>query len=171
MTLTHQLTPTERSESKEVVRHLEALKTRKEGNSQTHKYVTRIRWTMDNAGILAPGFMLRTERVCEIEEVEGGGECVFRTWQSFAGLGAKLVRRKWEAVLQERSEDFVRDLRRRSLLLMKQAKMGDGEVVGEERKVLGEGESSEDIVDGKEVVQEMRGTEKGVEAAGLGVMA
>lgn len=147
MTLTHQLLPNTTSESKEVVRHLEALKTRARDNSSTGKYVTRIRWTMDNAGLLAPGFVLKTERVCEIEELEGGNACVFRTWQTFAGLGAKVLRRKWEVVLRERSEDLVRDLRRRSGVLEgreKEEKGAEGKEGEVRRKNEKQGESSED---------------------------
>lgn len=89
---------------------------------------------MDNAGLLAPGFMLKTERVCEIEELDDGTS-IFRTWQTFAGLGARLVQRKWEKVLQERYLDLVRDVRRRSLILEKRhVAAARGKAEEEERK-------------------------------------
>lgn len=162
-----QLTPSEKSESKEVVRHLEALKTRAEGNSQTGKYVTRIRWTMDNAGLLAPGFMLKSERVVEIEELEGGKECVVRCWISFAGLGAKLVKRKWEGTLQERALDLMADLRKRSLYLYKKVKAEGGDVLeGEKGLVNGHGEKDVEA-NGQEVEKETK-EEAG---AAVGVLA
>jgi hypothetical protein len=125
MTFTVQMTPEERTSSKEVVRHLEALKTRAANNSTTGKYVTRIRWTMDNAGILAPGFMLKTERVNEIEELEDG-TTMYRTWIAFSGLGAKFVRKKYEKALQGKLVDFSRDLRKRSMQLQKKDEAGEG---------------------------------------------
>ncbi|KJX93853.1 hypothetical protein TI39_contig4246g00005 [Zymoseptoria brevis] len=118
MTFTVQMTPEERTSTKEVVRHLEPLKTRAANNSTTGKYVTRIRWTMDNAGILAPGFMLKTERVNEIEELEDG-TTVYKTWLSFGGLGAKFVKKKYEKALQGKLSDFCHDLKRRSVQLQK----------------------------------------------------
>jgi hypothetical protein len=123
MTFTVQMTPDEKTSSKEVVRHLEALKTRRENNSTTGKYVTRIRWTMDNAGILAPGFMLKTERINEIEELEDG-TTVYRTWITFGGLGAKFVKKKYEQALQGKLVDFCRDLRKRSVQLQKKEEAG-----------------------------------------------
>lgn len=167
MTFTYQLTPEEKSESKEVVRHLEALKTRQIGNSATGRFVTRIRWTMDNAGLLAPGFMLKTERVIEIEELEDGTTEV-RHWQSFKGMGAKMIKKKWERVLQEKFVDFVRDLRKRSLVLEKKGRMGEE---GVDLKTGEESGESEDV--DKENVAERRPLEEETAARGaaVGVLA
>jgi len=178
MTFTYQLTPAEKSESKEVVRHLEALKTRELANSATGKYVTRIRLTSDNAGLLAPGFMLKTERVLEIEELENGMTEV-RHWQSFAGLGANLVKRKWERVLQEKFLDMASELKKRSLVLEKRARKAGEQgaavngVVGKE--VGGEEERESEEIDKEGGVAEVNGhpakEEGNVAAAGAGVMA
>ena len=49
----------------------------------------RIAWKQ-RASLLMPGWMLRSERVQEFVEVEGGTE--YRCWETFYGLLAPVVR-------------------------------------------------------------------------------
>lgn len=68
---------------------------------------------LDNANLFAPGFIMKTERVNEIEELEDGGTR-YRTWITFAGMGAKSWKKKYAEATQQRVQDFCRDLKRRS---------------------------------------------------------
>jgi hypothetical protein len=111
MTVTTQLTPTERQQNKEVCMHLEPLKTRDDGK-QSHK-VTRIRWVSDNANYLVPRFVGKSERVNEIEEIENG-KTRYRTWITFGGIAAKNIQKKYEKALQCRVTEFCHDLKERS---------------------------------------------------------
>lgn len=97
-----------RLESRQVVLLVEKLKLRADGHSGN--CVTRIRWGLDNAAITTPGFMLKCERVNEIEELEDGST-MYRTWESFGGPVARTVRRKFEAAWRERLQDWSQDLK------------------------------------------------------------
>lgn len=74
--------------------------------------VTRIRWNLHNASIMTPGWVIRAERVNEIEELEGDEGTEYRTWEAFGGLAARKVKSKYESVLQERFSDWCRDLKK-----------------------------------------------------------
>lgn len=115
MTFTNQITPDERTTSKEVCMHLEPLKTRDDGKA-SHSMggnVTRIRWVLDNANLLTPAFVMKSERVNEIEEMDDG-TCKYRTWISFAGMGAKQLKKKYEKAFLARLPEFCQDLKERS---------------------------------------------------------
>ncbi|PPJ52948.1 hypothetical protein CBER1_11616 [Cercospora berteroae] len=120
MTITMDLgsaTGGDRFQSKEVCLLLEALKWRGDGR-ESHKNggnVTRIRWVSDNANYLIPRFVMKTERVTEIEESSSSGNetCTVRTWITFSGFAAKNWKKKHEKEMQARIKGFVEDLRER----------------------------------------------------------
>ncbi|EME82273.1 uncharacterized protein MYCFIDRAFT_215631 [Pseudocercospora fijiensis CIRAD86] len=100
MTVSYQITSDVRKETKSVCRHLEPLKHKDDGK-ESHSMggnVTRIRWTSDNANLLTPAFVLKTERVNEIEETSDG-HCKYRTWLTFDGFSAKTMKKKYEKAL------------------------------------------------------------------------
>ncbi|KAK4622151.1 hypothetical protein CLAFUR4_07478 [Fulvia fulva] len=115
MTFTVQITPDIRETSKERCEHLEPLKHKDDGHASHAQggNITRIRWVLDNANLFAPGFIMKTERVNEIEEMPNGGT-KYRTWITFAGMGAKSWKKKYSEAIQQRVQDFCRDLKRRS---------------------------------------------------------
>ncbi|CAK4030938.1 Hypothetical predicted protein [Lecanosticta acicola] len=122
MTFTVQMTREERQSSKEVCRHLEPLKHVNDGHKshESGGNVTRIRWCLDNANLLAPSFILKTERVNEIEESQDGKTCKYRTWITFSGLGANSMKKKFGEALQARVVDYCEDLKERSIKLQKE---------------------------------------------------
>ncbi|KAK5134756.1 hypothetical protein LTR08_006131 [Meristemomyces frigidus] len=93
--------------SKETCSHVEPLKLRRDHGD---KAVTRVRWNLHNAAISTPRFLIKAERVNEIQEAEDGGT-EYRTWQTFGGWGAGVVRRKYGGVLGERFGDWTRELK------------------------------------------------------------
>ena len=101
--------PERKAEFREVVTHVEKLKLAKGGHSSP--CITRIRWSLDNAAITTPGMLFKAERVNEIEEAHDG-TTIYRNWQVFGGLGAKFVRKKYEAPLKTRLQDWCRDLKK-----------------------------------------------------------
>ncbi|KAF7192936.1 hypothetical protein HII31_05747 [Pseudocercospora fuligena] len=118
MTVSYQITPDVRKETKSVCRHMEPLKHKDDGK-ESHSMggnVTRIRWTSDNANLLTPGFVLKTERVNEIEETSDG-HCKYRTWLTFDGFSAKTMKKKYEKALVARLPEFCEDLKERSMKL------------------------------------------------------
>jgi len=72
--------------------------------------IYRIDW-INESNPLVPRFMLAAERVNEIEVV-GDGTCLYRTWETFTGPYARIVRWKFEQTLNERFDDWVRDLQK-----------------------------------------------------------
>ena len=107
MTFHVQMNPTVKTTSKESCTHIEPLKSRAKYGE---KAITRIRWNLHNAAISTPGFILKSERVNEIEEaVDGGTE--YRTWSTFGGWVARFVRSKYAEDLGERFEDWCRELK------------------------------------------------------------
>ena len=66
---------------------------------------------LDNAAITTPGFMLRCERINEIEEA-GDGTTIYRTWEVFSGPVAKFFRKKFEMPWRDRMQDWCRDLKK-----------------------------------------------------------
>lgn len=125
MTFTVQLTPTERIQTKTVCQHLEPLKHKSDGH-KSHAVghnVTRIRWTSDNANLLTPGFVLKQERVNEIEEMDDVS-CKYRTWLTFAGMTSKSLRKKYGEAYQQKMQDCARDLKERCEKLYKEDQKG-----------------------------------------------
>lgn len=100
--------PQYKTTSREVVTLVEDLKLAKDGHSTP--CVTRIRWSLDNAAISTPGFLLRSERTNEIEEARDG-TTIYRTWQTFNGPVARIIRSKFEAALRDRLSDWCNDLK------------------------------------------------------------
>merc|ERR1712230_354334 len=137
MTFHVQMTPDEQTTSKETCSHCEPLKMRtKHGSmpladSLPHEPslpdnlttsakgteflgkapLTRIRWNLHNASIMTPGWVIKAERVNEIEEAEDG-TTLYRTWEAFGGLAANHVKKKYGEVLQARFQDWCRDLKK-----------------------------------------------------------
>ncbi|KAK4501570.1 hypothetical protein PRZ48_007379 [Zasmidium cellare] len=148
MTFTVQLTPTERIQTKTVCQHLEPLKHRADGHkSHTAGHnVTRIRWTSDNANLLTPGFVLKEERVNEIEEMDDG-TCKYRTWLTFAGMASKSLRKKYGEAYQQKIQDFARDLRERCVVLYKEDQKGGTAVEVGLGKVGAEGERLQPVAE------------------------
>lgn len=103
-----QMTPSERTSSREACSHISPFRTRQDHPSRP---VTYVRWDLHNAMLMIPAFLLKAQRVNEIEDL-GEGRCRYRTWQSFAGWSAGNVRKKYEGPLKERFGDWCRDLKR-----------------------------------------------------------
>ena len=59
----------------------------------------------------APSWLLRAERVHDITHNEDG-TCEYRTWETFAGPMAYIIRLIYGNVLQERFNDWGNDLKR-----------------------------------------------------------
>lgn len=108
MTFHVQMTPDEQTTSKEACSHIAPLRTLANHASPA---VTRIRWNLHNAGLMAPGFIVKAERTNEIEDV-GDGTTLYRTWQTFGGWASKTIKKKYEQTLQDRFQDWCRDLKK-----------------------------------------------------------
>jgi len=109
---------------------LEQLKTRHDGNER-HKDInntTRIRWASDNANLMTPSFIIKTERVNDILEGDDDNSCTYRTWITFAGMSANSVKKKYGEAWQARVVDFCEDLKSRSIALQKKEQKGAGGV-------------------------------------------
>lgn len=102
------MTPDEKTTSKEACSHVSPLKSKAEHGP---KAVTRIRWNLHNAAVMAPAFVIKAERVNEIEEAGDGGT-LYRTWETFGGLAAKTVKKKHEQNLKDRMRDWCADLKK-----------------------------------------------------------
>ena len=100
--------PLYKTTSREVATLVEGLKLARDGHGSP--CITRIRWSLDNAAISTPGFLLKSERTNEIEEAQDG-TTIYRTWQTFSGPIARIVRGKFEHALRERLSDWCRDLK------------------------------------------------------------
>lgn len=72
--------------------------------------VYRIDW-INESNPLVPRFMLAAERVNEIEVV-GDGTCLYRTWETFSGPYARMVKWSLEGTLSDRFADWVKDLKK-----------------------------------------------------------
>ena len=66
---------------------------------------------LDNAAITTPGFLLKCERINEIEEA-ADGTTVYRTWEVFAGPIARTMRKKLEQKWKERLQESTVDLKK-----------------------------------------------------------
>lgn len=67
--------------------------------------------------------MLKQEHVNEIEETTDTS-CKYRTWLTFAGMTSKSLRKKYGEAYQQKMQDFVRDLKERSVKLYKEDEKG-----------------------------------------------
>ncbi|KEQ88375.1 hypothetical protein M438DRAFT_82129 [Aureobasidium pullulans EXF-150] len=65
-----------------------------------------VNWIMDNKGSFTPKFILVAERVNEIEDL-GDGTCIYRSWETFSGLAARIVKWKFGQALQKNFENWV----------------------------------------------------------------
>lgn len=101
--------PQYKTTSREVCTSAQPLKLAKDGHNSP--CITRIRWSLDNAAISTPGFLLKAERTNEIEEASDG-TTIYRTWQTFSGPVARIIRHKFEAPLRERLADWCSDLKK-----------------------------------------------------------
>ncbi|KAK3117206.1 hypothetical protein LTR53_001633 [Teratosphaeriaceae sp. CCFEE 6253] len=98
-----QITPTERITTRQACSHIGELRTLRDHAAPA---VTRIRWDLHNATSMVPGFMLKAQRVNEIEDLGDG-----RTWETFAGWRASHYRKAYEGALRERFAEWCRDLK------------------------------------------------------------
>lgn len=80
------------------------------GTTSRKGSITRICWILDNKSLLTPRFLMHAERVNEIEDC-GDGTCIYRTWETFGGAVARIVKWKYESLLKERFKDWVKDLK------------------------------------------------------------
>lgn len=71
--------------------------------------IYRVCWA-NQSSALVPKFMLAAERVNEIE-VGPNGTCLYRTWQTFTGPYAKIVKWKFGQALDDRLDDWTRELK------------------------------------------------------------
>lgn len=103
------MTPTDRQNSRETCTHVDHLRLRKA--ESTLPAVTRVRWDMHNAAVMTPSFVLKAQRTHEIEEL-ADGTTEYRNWETFAGILAKTVRKRYGDTLRDRFADWAQDLKR-----------------------------------------------------------
>jgi hypothetical protein len=104
MTFTVHMSPTSTTQSKE---HVLQVDDRPSVPSPGKKTV--IRWIMANKENYTPKFFLAAERVNEIEDL-GDGTCIYRSWETFGGLAARIVKWKYGQFLQKNFEHWVTGL-------------------------------------------------------------
>ncbi|THW18204.1 hypothetical protein D6D23_07780 [Aureobasidium pullulans] len=95
------MTPSMTTNSKEIVTHVDECPSGLQPGR-----ITRINWIMDNKGSFTPKFILVAERVNEIEDL-GDGTCIYRSWETFSGLAARIVKWKFGQALQKNFENWV----------------------------------------------------------------
>lgn len=105
MTFTVHMSPTMTTQSKEHVIQVDDCPT-----TPTPGKVTTIRWIMANKENYTPKFFLAAERVNEIEDL-GDGTCTYRSWETFNGLAARIVKWKFGEGLQKNFENWVSGLK------------------------------------------------------------
>ncbi|KAF1822996.1 uncharacterized protein K489DRAFT_380391 [Dissoconium aciculare CBS 342.82] len=117
MTFTVAITPEETLQMRAACTYCEKLKTRDDGrlSHASQNNITRIRWSMDNANSMLPGFVMKTERVNEIIETEDANVTRYRTWQAFGGLQAKSYQKKYGEPLKGKFVDWCEDLKKRAV--------------------------------------------------------
>jgi hypothetical protein len=72
----------------------------------------KVIWCFEG-GLTMPKMILYTERIHVVRDLDAnGGGVEVRTWENFKGLSAYIVRSKYGETLQQRFEDWVRDLKR-----------------------------------------------------------
>ncbi|TKA66141.1 hypothetical protein B0A55_09794 [Friedmanniomyces simplex] len=103
------LTDTEKTTSREVCAHIGKLRTLAD-HEHSHA-LTHIRWDLHNATSMLPGYLLKAQRVNEIEDL-GGGKTMYRTWETFAGWTAGHHKKRYEETLKDRFQDWCRDLKK-----------------------------------------------------------
>lgn len=128
----------EPGQGRHVVTLVEKLKLSSDGHSSP--CITRIRWQLDNAAISTPGFLLKSEQINEIEEAHDG-TTIYRTWQSFAGPVAKMLRKKLEPVWKSGLQEWSRDLKK--WCEGKQAQGGAESVKPDPAKLVGRSEGGQ----------------------------
>ncbi|EMC93961.1 hypothetical protein BAUCODRAFT_216246 [Baudoinia panamericana UAMH 10762] len=101
------MTEDDRTTSKEQCTHVGPLRTLADHDPPA---LTHIRWSLHNAALMAPGFVIKAERTNELEDV-GDGTTIYRTWQTFGGMFANSVKKKYEQALKDRFQDWCRDLK------------------------------------------------------------
>ena len=104
MTFTVHMSPTMTTHSKEIVLQVDDCPTTPEPGKKTV-----VRWIMANKGTYTPKFFLAAERVNEIEDL-GDGTCIYRSWETFSGIAARIAKWKYGQFLQERFEHWVSGL-------------------------------------------------------------
>ena len=77
-----QITPEEQITTREACSHIGQIRTLA---NHAAPALTHIRWDMHNATSMLPGFLLKAQRVNEIEDL-GKGKCIYRTWGVVWGL-------------------------------------------------------------------------------------
>lgn len=109
MTFDVQMTKDEKTTSKEVCNHVGQLKTLA---NHAPPAITHIRWSLHNAALMAPGFVIKAERTNEIEDL-GNGKTMYRTWETFGGWVAKsMIQKKYEQALKDRFQEWCQDLKK-----------------------------------------------------------
>lgn len=104
MTFTVHMSPTSTTQSKELVLQVDDCPSTPELGKKTV-----VRWIMANKENYTPKFFLAAERVNEIEDL-GDGTCIYRSWETFGGLAARIVKWKFGQGLQKNFEHWVTGL-------------------------------------------------------------
>lgn len=104
MTFTVNMTPSMTTSSKELVIQVDDCPS-----DSASGHITCIRWIMANKENFTPKFVLAAERVNEIEDL-GDGTCIYRSWETFGGLAARIVKWKFGQGLQKNFEDWAAGL-------------------------------------------------------------
>ncbi|KAK6004973.1 hypothetical protein QM012_007752 [Aureobasidium pullulans] len=104
MTFTVHMTPSLNTSSKELVTQVDDYPS-----DSAPGHITCIRWIMANKESFTPKFILAAERVNEIEDL-GDGTCIYRSWETFGGLAARIVKWKFGESLQGNFKDWVSGL-------------------------------------------------------------
>ncbi|KAK5747230.1 hypothetical protein LTR17_000365 [Elasticomyces elasticus] len=100
------LTETEKMTKRIACTHIGKVRTLAGG----HPALTHIRWDMHNAGSMTPGFLMKAQRMHEIEDL-GHGKAIYRTWETFSGWRASHWKNQYEQILKDRFQDWCRDLK------------------------------------------------------------
>ncbi|KAH0284287.1 hypothetical protein M436DRAFT_77941 [Aureobasidium namibiae CBS 147.97] len=105
MTFTVHMSPTMTTQSKEHVLQVDDCPSTPSPGKKTI-----IRWIMANKENYTPKFFLAAERVNEIEDL-GDDTCIYRSWETFGGLAARIVKWKFGEGLQKNFEHWVNGLK------------------------------------------------------------
>ncbi|KAK5728592.1 hypothetical protein LTR15_001729 [Elasticomyces elasticus] len=108
MVFHYNLTETEKISKRIACTHIGQLRTLA---NHAPPALTHIRWDMHNAGSMTPGFLMKAQRMNEIEDL-GHGKAIYRTWETFAGWRASHWKNQYEQVLKDRFQDWCRDLKK-----------------------------------------------------------
>jgi hypothetical protein len=105
MTFTVHMSPTSATQSKELVLQVDDCPP----STPSAGKITVVRWIMANKENYTPKFFLAAERVNEIEDL-GDGTCIYRSWETFGGFAARIVKWKYGQFLQKNFEHWVSGL-------------------------------------------------------------